>query len=27
MIEHDVGVMATRTYKLKKLDADFFDVE
>lgn len=27
MIEHDVGVTVTKTYKLKKLDQDFFDGE
>ena len=25
MIEHDVGVSATKTYKLKRLDQDYFD--
>jgi restriction system protein len=27
MIEHDVGVTVTKTYRLKKLDQDFFDTE
>ena len=25
MIEHDVGVIATKVYKLKKIDTDFFE--